>query len=225
MTHRRISFGLAGGMVLLSSVALAQRVPLSVPLSTEGYEQISRKLGVTVYKHRTSDIITLGADAVIQAPPDEVLRAVLDYKGQVGVVKRLSESRVLASGPGWLRVYQRLNLPVIDDRDFTLHVAYWNDGGTRWVSYRVAPRVGPAPRPGIVRVAYHSGSWQMVPTDGGRATRVRFMTSIDMGGWLPKWLARSGSGKEVPEVFASMRQLVAKHIKQSNRRLASWSSN
>jgi hypothetical protein len=49
------------------------------------------------------------------------------------------------------------------------------------------------------------------------------MVAIDLGGWLPRWMARAGSGKEVPDLFVAMRQLVRRSGSKHGRRL-SWSS-
>jgi hypothetical protein len=215
------AWALATLVVASAFPARAERVPLSRSFAHAGYEQIAQRRGVTVYKHRDSDIIKLGADGRIDAPPDEVLQTLLDYERQVGVIDRLTESKVVARRDGRLRVYQRLNLPVIDDRDFTLDVRWGRSGDLRWITYR-AVRSGSPERDGVVRVTHHQGSWQLEPLDGGRATSVRFMVAIDLGGWLPKWMARAGSGKELPELFASVRQLV-RSSSEHGRRL-SWSS-
>lgn len=212
---------LAALVIVPAFPARAERVPLSRSFAHAGYEQIAQRKGVTVYKHRDSDIIRLGADGSIDAPPDEVLRALLDYERQVGVIDRLTESKVIARRDRKLRVYQRLNLPVIDDRDFTLEVRWGRSGDLRWITYRALRSSSPE-RDGVVRVKHHQGSWQLEPIDGGRATRVRFMVAIDLGGWLPKWMARSGSGKEVPELFVSVRQLVRSSAERERR--LSWSS-
>ena len=148
--------------------------------------------------------------------------ALLDYRGQIGVIKRLTESRILAQGKGWLRVYQRLNLPVIDDRDYTLDVRWWREKEVLVIHFKTTSVGSPGEQKGAVRVPYHEGSWQLRPLDGGRATQARFMTTIDMGGLLPKWLARSGSGKEVPKVLASVNTMVERRLKPSGR--VAWSS-
>ncbi|MBK6847197.1 MAG: hypothetical protein IPG96_06520 [Proteobacteria bacterium] len=206
----------SAAMALTSALALlwtgprarAERIPLNVSLSAAGFEQIREQDGVRVYKHATSDIIRLGAEGRFAAPPDQVLAALLDYPGHVGVIKRVSESRVLQRGADWLLVYQHLNLPVISDRDFTLRVRSGHTGDLRWIEYNAAPQLGPPARSGIVRVTTHHGSWQLRPIEGGRATFARMQTTIDLGGLLPKWLARSGSGKEVPQLFFALRRLL-----------------
>jgi hypothetical protein len=211
---------LAMGALLLVSrgqAGHADRVPLSSPFQQHGYEKISERDGVTVFKHRSASEIRLGAEARLAAAPDDVEAALLDYPGQVGQIKRLSESRVLAYGTRWLRVYQRLNLPVIDDRDFTLQVTWGHDRDVRWIDYRAIP-AGPPPRRGVVRVSLHEGSWQLRPLDGGRATLVRFTVRMDMGGWVPRWMVRGSAAKELPALFGSVRGLLAR----SPERRVAW---
>jgi hypothetical protein len=190
--------------------AQAERTPLSRTLSSKGFQKIARKRGVTVYKHPRSSIIRVGAEGKFPYPVEKVFKALIDYKRQKPYIPRLSESRVLKKGKNWLTVYQRLNLPVISDRDFTLFVKWGKVKNVTWIEYRAVTNRGPGKRKGIVRVSLHRGSWQLQPTDGGKATFARFQVVIDLSGWLPKWMARSGSGKEVPKVFAGIRRLLAK---------------
>ena len=109
-------------------------------------------------------------------------------------------------------MYQRLNLPVISDRDFTLVVHWGHEPGTQWVTFDAASAQGPPPRRGIVRVTEHSGSWQLVPVEGGRATFVRFQSRIDFSGSVPRWMVRGGAAKELPNLFANLCRLTdARH--------------
>ena len=64
--------------------ARAERVPLTVKLPDKGFEQIARKKGVVVYKHKESDIIRLGAEGRMPASPEEVRAVLLDYEAQRG---------------------------------------------------------------------------------------------------------------------------------------------
>lgn len=194
---------------IMVPAAHAEWIPISNSLTPHGFERIAQRRGITVYKHARSAVIRLGAEGRIPYPPAEVERVLLDYRRQVGNIARLSEARVLKQGNRWLQVYQRLNLPVISDRDFTLHVTWGKSRqGLRWIRYRSSTAAGPAPRKGVVRVSDHRGSWQLKSMEGGRATWARFQVRIDLAGLLPRWLAKSGSGKEVPEVFFSLNKLL-----------------
>ena len=205
------TLGIVGAVALATAAldARAERVPLPVPFTDRGFERIAHRKGVAVYKHKSSSVIKLGADARLSASPREVRRALINYEGQVGVIDRLSEVKVLSRSAKSLRVYQRLNLPVISDRDFNLEVTWWQQGEITHVAYKALPaRQGRKPRAGVVRVTHHYGSWQLRPVNGGRQTHVRFQVAIDLAGWLPKWMAKASSGKEVPDLFVSIDQII-----------------
>jgi len=182
----------------------ARGLPLSRSLSRSGYTRVAKKDGVTVYRDKRSSIIDLAAEGVVHASPEQVQRALLDYPHHTGRIPRVAESRVLERRDSTLLVYQRLDLPLISDRDFTLAVRWGRDEDrTRWVDFR-AVRRGPRCRRGVVRVTHHTGSWELRPIRGGRATLARYQLSIDLSGYLPRWLARSGAGKEVPALFKAI---------------------
>ncbi|MDJ0763875.1 MAG: hypothetical protein QNJ97_12920 [Myxococcota bacterium] len=196
-------------MLVFTGVDASARelTPFEKSLESQGFELIDEDFGVKVYKDPSAEVIRVAAEGRFNHPPEQVLRAVLDYEGQVGVVKRVSESRILKRGSRSLFVYQHLNLPIISDRDYTLHVTWDKSSKNKWVSFRTA-RTGPGKRRGIVRVLLHQGSWQLKPIAGGKKTLARFQTKIDLGGLLPKWLARAGAGNELPELYANIRKLL-----------------
>lgn len=195
-------------VLMLPALAMAGPIPLGVDLQKRGFEQIATKNGVKVYKHKASSIIRLGADGVLKGSIDDVFKTLLDYEKQVGAIDRLSKSQVLLRTKRSMIVYQRLNLPVISDRDFTLRVWWGRTGNVRWIRY-AAQANGLGGLDGAVHVKNHTGSWQLEALPHGN-TRARFEVQIDMGGWLPRWLAKSGSGKEVPALFGSIDKLLAK---------------
>jgi hypothetical protein len=187
---------------LLGARAEAERTPLGISLEAAGYQPIANPPGIVVYKDNDSPVIRLAAEAWLPDSPARLREVLLDYEHQVGRVERLVESRVLARGDGWLRVYQRLDLPVIDDRDYTLLVRWGQEGSLFWVSYQALDE-GPPVRPGVVRVTRHSGSWQLRAVAAG-GSFVRFPATIDMAGAVPRWMVRGSAGKEVPHLFASV---------------------
>ncbi|MCB9558757.1 MAG: hypothetical protein H6707_21750 [Deltaproteobacteria bacterium] len=184
--------------------------PITQPLTNAGFEQIANRDGIRVYKHRTATLIHLGAEAYLPYPPERVWRGLIDYRAHVSQMQRLSEARVLwqQAESQQLLVYQRLNLPVISDRDYVLHVRWGKRDDVLWVAYRVVQGFGPARVPGVVRVPQHEGVWQLRRAKDGRGSQVRYQMRIDLAGYLPRWLARSGAGKEVPELFEAICRIV-----------------
>jgi hypothetical protein len=208
----RTRLALLATLLAAGPALAAERTPLEQTLASQGYDLVGETRGVKVYKHRNAKTIRVAAEGVIAAPPAEVREVVTDYRAQEGKVDRVSESRVLRQGPGWLAVYQRLNLPIISDRDYTLMVRWGREPAYQWVTFDAASWMGPPPRDGIVRVSEHSGSWQLKPVEGGRATFVRFQSRIDFAGSVPRWMVRGGAAKELPNLFANLCRLTdARH--------------
>lgn len=179
---------------------------LALGLANEGYERIGDKHSVVVYK-REGHAIDLGAEGDIDASPDVVLKILTDYSSHPKWVHGLSESRILDRNSCGLDVYQRLHLPLIEDRDFTLHVQWSANGGGRQISFSTTAK-GPPPAKGVIRVPLHEGSWELAPVDGGRRTHAVYKFRMELGGHMPMWMVRGRAGKDVPELFEAIRRQV-----------------
>lgn len=177
----------------------------TVGLSKEGYEPIGEKAGVEVYR-RAGHAIDLAAEGDIDAPPDVVLKVLTDYGSHPKWVHGLSVSRVLDKHDDSLDVYQRLHLPMLDDRDFAMHVRWGGSGGEREIHFATTNDKCPAPPDkGVVRVPLHEGSWHLEPVDGGRRTHAVYRFRMELGGSLPMWMARGRAAKDVPALFEAIR--------------------
>jgi len=177
----------------------------AVALSQAGFVKVTEDKGVTVWRREGAGPIELAAEGVIAAPPAQVLAVLLDYQHHPKWLKELRESDVLVRDPHSLVVYQRLGLPIIADRDFTLKVRWGEQGDIVWMEFRAANELGPAPRHGVVRVTEHEGGWRLEPIDNGRKTLARYHVRLDLAGSLPGWMARGRAAKDVPNLFQSIR--------------------
>ncbi len=200
--------------LMLATVASSARIPgdaectpLGVALESVGFESIFERAGVNVYRHHDPKQVRIAAEAILDTSADLFMKALLDYRRHPGNINRVSTIDILGCGHNKLLLYQHLNLPVIDDRDFVLLVKWGETDGVRWVRYQSKPELGPCERPGIVRVSHNRGSWQMRSLDDGRRVQVRYQFSIDMAGMLPLWMARSHAGRELPELFSQLLEL------------------
>ena len=177
-------------------------------MARQGYKKVAREGGVTVYKHRHSSLIRLGADGRFKGSPAQVTAALLDYDRHAGAVGRVSKSKILKRGEKWMLVYQRLSLPVISDRDFTLKVTWEEREGVHYIRFRCFRAKGPRRPDGVVRLSHHQGSWQLRATRDGKGTIARFQVSTDMSGDLPRWIARSGAHGDIPDLFRAIQKLI-----------------
>jgi len=174
-------------------------------LPNEGFRLIREERGVKVYQRDRGDDIELGAEGTIDAPP-EVVRAVLtDYANHPKWLASLAESRVLHKGDKSLEVYQRLNLPVIADRDFTLRVTWGDDADRTWVKFATVKDGGPSPTRGVVRVAVNEGSWRLLSTSAGKSTYAVYEFRMQIGGSVPGWMGKGRAGKDVAALFEAVR--------------------
>jgi uncharacterized protein YndB with AHSA1/START domain len=186
-------------MILLLCLGLAQE------LASEGFVSIGANRGVTVYHRDRDGGIQLAAEARLEAPPEQVQRVLVDYANHPRWVHGLGESRVVERAPGSLYVYQRLDLLLLRNRDFTLHVTFGEDGGARWIRFVAANDRGPPPSRHLVRVSLHEGSWRLEPLDGGRATRAIYRFHLDLAGAFPSWLGRGHAEKGLVGFFDRLR--------------------
>lgn len=179
---------------------------VTAALSKEGYQQIGERSGVEVYR-RQGHAIDLAAEGDIDAPPAVVLKVLTDYGSHPKWVHGLAVSRVLDKHAGALDVYQRLHLPMLDDRDFAMHVEWSGAGaGEREIHFATTNDKCPAPPDkGVVRVPLHEGSWHLTPVDGGRRTHAIYRFRMELGGSLPMWMARGRAAKDVPALFDAIR--------------------
>jgi hypothetical protein len=187
--------------MLVTVVAFA----LSHALASEGFYPIGERHGVKVFRRDQGRGIELGAEGDFQAPPEQVLRVLIDYQNHTRWVKGLAESKVLDKDDHSLEVYQRLKLPIIEDRDYTMHVTWGKEGESCWLKFETDDKHGPPKKDGVVRLATHSGGWYLEPIDGGRATHAVYRFHIDLGGSFPSWMGKGRAGKDVPNLFENVR--------------------
>ena len=188
---------------------------LALPLlwgSPPGFKHLGGKNGVEVYRLTSSPVIDLFAEGDIEAPPAVVRDVLLDYDNAAKVTDNIGESRVLHRTDRDATVYQRLKLPVVSDRDFTIHATWGQRGQALTVQYHVDNSLGPAPRGGVVRVSLQQGAWALEPIRDGMATHARYHVQIDMAGSIPKWMVSGGSAKSLPKLFDGVRRQAASRM-------------
>lgn len=181
--------------------------PRGLRLAEARFERVAKVDGISIFEHPTSDLIRIGAEGRLPAPPSEVQKVLLDFPRHADVLERVAVCRILSRGPNELSLYQRLELPVVSDRDFTLRVTWGEAPARRWIRYR-AVRAGPPAEDGVVRVTRNHGGWDLLPIEGGRATWARYQSNLDLAGSLPVWMTKSGAVDELPSLFRAMCRLL-----------------
>jgi hypothetical protein len=188
-------------------VAFAFVIPLLIA-GHAGYTHVGSAAGVDVYRQMASPLIDLRAEGAFHAPPEVVADVLLDYANAGALSPRVIESRVLSADERQLIVYQRLHLPVISDRDFTLRISHGVRGGERWIRFFADANRGPDERLGVVRVRLMNGSWDLFPTGDGRGTRGVYRVQLDLGGEIPRWMVSGGAARDLPVIFEAVRRQI-----------------
>lgn len=179
-------------------------------LASEGFTLLGEEKGVRVHNREKRAGVEFAAEARLPAPPEQVRRALLDYASHQKWQERLKENKILARDADSLFVYQRLELPVIDDRDFTLKVTWGAEGQILWMHFAVANERGPKPVSGVVRVTAHQGGWRLEP-DGDKGTRAVYRFHLDVAGSVPSWLGKGQAKDNIVDFFVRLKRELPKY--------------
>ncbi len=188
------------------------RLLVFLPLLTApppNFKHVGGAHGVEVFRQDKSPVIDLYAEGDIESPPDVVEAVLLDYDHANKLTKNVGESRIVGKSAHEIYVYQRLKLPIVSDRDFTLRSTWSRRGNTLVQQFVVDNSHGPAPRDGVVRVSTMQGVWMLDPIRGGAATHARYHVQIDLAGDIPRWMVSGGAAKNIPKLFEGVRHAAA----------------
>lgn len=169
----------------------------------DGFVPLGVKDGVTLYKRDAERGLEFAVEGDLPASPDRVRRVLIDYPAHTKWQERLAECKVLAKGDDWADVYERLSLPMLDDRDYTLHVTWGSDGDVLWSRFTTANDKGPAPIDGVVRVTLHDGSWTFTPAGEGK-THAFYRFHLDIDSSFAQTLGSGSAQGEMIDLFAQI---------------------
>ena len=126
----------------------------------------------------------------------------MPYTSECSVLKRIGDCTI---------AYQRLALPLVSDRDYTLRSEHSKAPGPNGPIYRIqwepANDLGPSVKPGVQRVNLCEGGWLIEP-DGAGTTRATYTIYTDSGGAIPAVIANRGSRTAIRKMFAAIRKAV-----------------
>ena len=179
----------------------------------DGWTQDSAGKDVVIHSRPRagSGVKEFRAVGLIDAPPAAVFAVLDDSEAYPNFMPYTSEVRVLKRDKDSVLAYQRLELPVVSDRDYTLRSKHQRwlgpDGPIFWIRWEPANDLGPAEKPGVQRVNVCEGGWLLEPTDAG-GTRAIYTIYTDSGGAIPPMLANNGSRVAIRKVFDAIRKQV-----------------
>jgi len=186
------------------------------------WEEAAKDNGITIYSREIpgSEVREMKAIGLIDAKPHEVWKALRDYPNYTKTMPYTTEAKVMGQEDGdkVIYFYSRLDLPLVDNRDYLIRItddSDWKDGAgylkVSWANFD-AKKGDPRyvePKEGVVRTPLNDGFWKLEPRDGGNKTWATYYVHTDPGGSVPKWIANKANSTAVPNVFAAIRKVVA----------------
>ena len=191
--------------------------PLSCCLAaaedTSGWKEESNSKGVAIHSRARagSELREFRGVGMIEAPPAVAFAVLDDLAAYTSFMPYTTECRVIQRQKDAVIIYQRLKLPLISDRDYTIRSRYDQSHAGGSAVYRIhwetANDLGPAPNRGVVRVNRCEGGWLLEPHGTG-ATRATYTIHSDSGGAIPAMLANNGSRMAIRKLFEAVRKQV-----------------
>ena len=181
----------------------------------EGWKEVSKSGDITIFNRsrKGSDILEVKAVGVFDVAPIVVKRVLDDSDEHPKFMPYVAESRVISRKGDTVIGYQRLSLPIISDRDYTMRIHFETrrcaDGGTAYCNrWETANELGPPERAGVARVKINEGYWLMEPVPGRAQTRATYCVYCDSGGKIPSSFANTANRTAIPKLFESIRKQV-----------------
>ncbi|HVG63457.1 MAG TPA: START domain-containing protein [Hyalangium sp.] len=148
------------------------------------------------------------AEKTVEANATDVQTALMDSGSFRLWMPYVKESRVVSTNEDGSRVaYARLDLPVVDDRDYVIGVVdekkLAEDGTGEYVQRWKVVDGGVPERKGVVRLKYNDGTWEVTPKGENKA-HIVYKFSVDPGGSIPGWLANMGQKDAVLETLSAV---------------------
>jgi hypothetical protein len=155
-----------------------------------------------------SGILELRAECIVNVPSGIVFRTAMRRDTYQHTSKYVVDYRIIQTDSSnvWY-TYQRLAIPIFQDRDYTLRYEAMLDSirGDYSLVWTIANEKGPPPRENVVRVQASRGALEMVPVEAGTKTRLTCTIYADPGGSIPGWLANIGNRSTVPNLLRAIR--------------------
>ncbi len=173
---------------------------------------VGSKEGVTIYTRTRAGSPRKEFRAVgeIDSPTHSVFAVLNDPESYPRFMPYTRETQVIERTKEDVVTYQRLDLPLVEDRDYTLRSTHTVEpgplGATYCIHWKPANNLGPGEKPGVQRVRVCEGSWELEPVTGA-TTRATYTIYSDTGGAIPRVLANRGTRVAIRKIFEAIRKV------------------
>jgi polyketide cyclase/dehydrase/lipid transport protein len=202
-------------VLMLSAGRCALAAEPNLPGQTNDDWKLASKSGGVMLYSRTrpgSSLKEFKAVGEIDASTRTVHNVLDDFEQYPKFMPFTAECRLLKREGDAMIGYQRLSPKIVGDRDYTLRIrqkSWPAEGGglvyqDRW---EPANELGPAEKPGVLRVKLCEGGWLLEPASANK-TRATYSIYTDSGGKLPAFIANAASEIGIRKIFTAVRKQV-----------------
>ena len=151
------------------------------------------------------------AESAIEAPPWQVLSALLDYTAYPSFMPYVVKNKIEKTHKNKTWLFQQLGLPwPISERYYTLVMSHHDDPQykdsyeIRWdLSDEESAQQGKG-----MHMMLNKGGWRLVSANAGQSTKILYYLNADPGGALPNWVNNMANTIAVPKVIEAVRDRV-----------------
>ncbi len=210
----RLIFYLAA---LLLATPLQAGDPSAKATRAAPWQKVGQRDGVVIYSRTRPDaaIHEFRSVGEMDSPSCAIFAVLNDSQAFPDFMPYTAECRILKQVKTARVTYQRLDLPLVADRDYTVRSDYRVTTGAKGpiylIQWHLANELGPPPRPGVQRVKTCEGSWLLEPLSAEK-TRATYTIYSGTGGAIPAFMADQGSRIGIGKLFDAVRKQ-ARHPK------------
>lgn len=197
--------------VLLLATPLRANDPSAKATPAASWQEIAQQDGVTIFSRtRPGSVIPeFRSVGEIDSPSRAIFAVLNDAQAFPDFMPYTAECRILQQAKTARVTYQRLDLPLVADRDYTVRSDFRVTPGAKgplyFIHWHLANELGPPPRPGVHRLQTCEGSWLLEPVTAGK-TRATYTIYSGTGGAVPAFLADHGSRIGIGKLFDAVRK-------------------
>lgn len=192
LTRRRLQPKFGAAVRASTALSLALTLIGTAALAENQWLEVSEERGVRIERRAVEGARFEEIRASMRAPvsPAQYFRTVWNVRAFPKFVPNLKRLDVLREAENESVVYQRIVMPLVADRDYTLKLRRTVDEAAQvyQMLFDSDTEEGPAPTAPMVRARDIHGSWTLEPLDGGTATRVTYHMYSDPGGDIPSFI-------------------------------------
>lgn len=196
--------------LLLLSLTVAAQVDCTLRLEKDSIRVFTCPSENSKYK-------IIKATFELEARFDQLEKMLLDIDHLADWQYRTTSAQLLKTiGPNEIVYHTEVSAPVIDNRDFVIHLKVEKKTSDEWhITATSQPDFIPE-KENVVRIPFSKATWT-VKEKTPRRLSVEYVIEIDFGGAVPAWVVNSLAHKAPYETFRAMKEKIGTYRVDSER--------